>query len=424
MVDYIRRVLDATLDTYQPLLAAVELYGAKGVGKTMTASQRAASVLRLDMAVDVQRLNADPKIITELPAPLLIDEWSRAPQSWDLVRRAVDDGAPDGRFLLTASATVPDDIPVHSGAGRIVGFQMRPMSLAERGLTKPSVSLTDLLKGSTKISGQTEMRMAGYVHEIVSSGLPGIRFKPVEVRALMLDAYLKNLVQREFTDHDRRVRKPQTLMAWLAAYSAATANVTSYTRILDASTPGESDKPAKETTMAYRDALASLWMLDPLPAWLSTNSPLDKLGQAPKHYLADPALTCRLLHVNEHGLLSGDQGTGTKLRQGPLLGALFEHLASLSVRVYAQASQATVFHMRTFRGEHEIDMIVQSEQGAVLPIEVKLSQTVEEEDIRHITWLREKLGSHCLDGVILTTGEHAYRRQDGIAVVPLALLGP
>jgi len=80
--------------------------------------------------------------------------------------------------------------------------------------------------------------------------------------------------------------------------------------------------------------------------------------------------------------------------------------------------------MRTYRGEREIDMIIQSDQGAILPIEVKLSQSVDDEDLRHIQWLRQKLGSQCLDGVLITSGEYAYRRQDGIAVVPLALLGP
>ena len=426
MAEYITRVLDTILDTYQPLLSAVELYGAKGVGKTETASQRATSTLRLDTAADVERLRADARILDDLPGPVLIDEWSRMPESWDMVRRAVDDGAPPGRFILTGSSTVPKGAIVHSGAGRIVRLRMRPMSFAERGIEEVSVSLADLLSGPTEVGGQTQVRLPDYVHEIVASGFPGIRSQPDGVRRLLLNSYVDDLALREFPEQGYPVRKPQVLKAWLTSYGAATATTTSYNRILEASTAGESRKPSKVTTTTYRDVLAGLWVLDPLEAWLPTLNRLERLAQAPKHFLVDPALTCRLLNLSEKQLLQGNPSTGKGgiLREGTLLGALFEHLAVLSVRVYAQANEAEIFHMRTRQGDHEIDMILQSQDGRILPIEVKLAQAARDEDVRHILWLKEKLGSDCLDGVVLTTGEYAYRRSDGIAVVPLALLGP
>ena len=426
MVDYIGRVLDTVLNTYQPLLSAVELYGAKGVGKTETASQRAASMLRLDVAADVERLRADARILDDLPGPVLIDEWSRMPESWDMIRRAVDDGAPPGRFILTGSSTVPKGAVVHSGAGRIVRLRMRPLSLAERGIERVSVSLTDLLAGPTEVRGKTQIRLPDYVHEIVASGFPGIRSQPEGVRRLLLNSYVDDLALREFPEQGYPVRKPQVLRAWLTAYAAATATTTSYNRILEASTAGESQKPSKITTTTYRDVLAGLWVLDPLEAWLPTLNRLERLAQSPKHFLVDPGLACRLLNVGEQQLLQGNPPTGKGgiLREGTLLGALFEHLSVLSVRVYAQASEAEIFHMRTQGGDHEIDMILQSQDGRILPVEVKLAQAVRDEDVRHILWLRSKLGSDCLDGMVLTTGEYAYRRSDGIAVVPLALLGP
>jgi len=429
MAEYIDRVVDTVLDAYQPLLSAVELYGAKGVGKTETASQRATSVLRLDVAADVERLRADSKILEELPGPVLIDEWSRMPESWDMVRRAVDDGAAPGRFILTGSSTVPKGAVVHSGAGRIVRLRMRPLSLAERKVENACVSLADLLSGSIEIGGQTTVRMADYVHEIVASGFPGIRPQPEGVRRMLLNSYVDDLALREFPEQGYPVRKPQVLKAWLTAYGAATATTTSYNRILEASTAGESQKPNKGTTTTYRDVLAGLWVVDPLEAWLPTLNRLERLAQSPKHFLVDPALTCRLLNLNEKQLLQGSQGNpsarrGEILREGTLLGALFEHLSVLSLRVYAQAAEAKIFHMRTQGGDHEIDMILQSQDGRILPVEVKLAQAVRDEDVRHILWLREKLGSDCLDGMVLSTGEYAYRRKDGIAVVPLALLGP
>ena len=422
MESYLPRALDAMLDTYQPQLPAVEIYGARGVGKTQTAMRRAVSSLRLDLPTDQERFKADPAILNELPGPVLIDEWSRVPESWDMVRRAVDDGAPAGRFLLTGSASVPKGVVVHSGAGRIVRMRMRPLTLAERGVEQPSVSLADLLTGQPTITGQTGIRLPDYVREITSSGFPGIRSQPEGVRRLLLDSYISELMSREFTEQGHTVRKPNTLQAWLAAYGAATASTATYNTIMEASTSGQADKPSKSTTIAYRDTLWSLWMLDPLDAWLPTRNRLDQLGQSPKHFLVDPAIACRLLNLSEKQLLQGDQGAVTRT-EGSILGALFEHLATLSLRVYAQVNEAEVYHLRTHRGDHAIDMIIQSREGGILPVEVKLTQSVSDDDIRHIIWLREKLGSDYLGGMILTTGEHAYRRHDGIAVVPLSLLG-
>jgi len=296
------------------------------------------------------------------------------------------------------------------------------MSLAERGIEQPTVSLARLATGDTACQGHTDIRLRDYVHQITPSGLPGIRTQSDSVINLLLDSYLDDIVTKEFAEQGQVVRKPAVLKAWMAAYAAATGTCASYGKILEASTPGEADKPSKGTTTTYRDILSSLWMLDPLEAWLPTTDRLERLAQAPKHFLADPALACRLLNVSKERLLTGAD-EHTNLREGTLLGALFEHLAVMSVRVYAQAIDAHVYHLRTHGGEHEVDMIVQLTDGGIVAIEVKLAQTVDDHDVRHLTWLREKIGQDFVAGVALTTGEYAYRRQDGLAVVPLALVG-
>ena len=111
-------------------------------------------------------------------------------------------------------------------------------------------------------------------------------------------------------------------------------------------------------------------------------------------------------------------------RVGSYLGALFESLATLSVRVFAQAAEGRVLHCRTRGGEHEVDLVVVRDDERVLGIEVKLSATVEDADVKHLHWLRDRLGDDFADGIVVTTGVEAYRRDDGIGVVPLALLGP
>lgn len=227
---------------------------------------------------------------------------------------------------------------------------MRPLSLAERRVEEPTISLSRLLTGSADIGGTTEIGLATYIEEIVASGFPDIRTDAPRARALRLDGYLDAVVQREFAEQGLQVRRPQV-------------------------------------------------------------------------QLADPALAARLLGVDAAGLSSGAQGRAADLRRGTLLGALFEHLVTLSVRTYAAPADASVHHLRTGDGDHEVDLIVQRPDGRVLAMEVKLADRVTDDDVRHLVWLRSQIGDELVDAVVVTTGRHAYRRSDGIAVVPAALLG-
>ncbi|WP_169164575.1 ATP-binding protein [Cellulomonas taurus] len=422
MESYRHRTIDELLDEIQPEIPALALQGPKGVGKTATARQRAETVFTLDDPADAELVRAEPQVITAASAPVFVDEWQRQPALWDLIRRDVDARSMPGRYLLAGSA-VPIGAPVHSGAGRIVTLRMRPLSLAERMLGPTTVRLRDLLTGHADPAGSTSLGLTDYVEEIVASGFPGIRTSSPRVRGMRLDAYLDAVVEREFAEQGLNVRRPQTLRAWLRAFAAATSGTTSYNAILDAATPGQSDKPARSTTTAYREVLESLWLIDSLDAWAPGTNDLDRLSRSPKHQLADPALAARLLGVDADALLAGTTGPAPELRRGTLLGALFEHLIAMSVQVYAQISGATVQHLRTRNGDHEVDLIVRRPDGRVVAIEVKLASTVTDQDVRHLRWLRDKIGPDLLDAVVVTTGRDAYRRADGIAVVPAALLG-
>ncbi len=405
-------------------LPAVAIVGPKAVGKTATAQRRARTVVDLSDPDETDLVVADLRRVTRLPRPVLVDEWQVLPRVWDAVRRGVDDGAEPGSFLLTGSAT-PTARPMHSGAGRIVQLRMRPMALAERGIGDPTVSLSAMLGGERALEGDTGVLLEHYAEEIVASGFPGLREMPPRVRRDALDTYLRLIVERDFPEAGREVRRPGTLRAWMRAYAAATATTASYTEILDAATAGEPDKPARTTTTAYRETLERIWLLEELPPWVGAGSRLSALGRTPKHHLADPALAARLLGVNAPTLLDTPHPAGTVgPRRGSLFGALFESLATLCVRVYAEGAGATVSHLRTHRGDHEVDLIVERDDGRVLAIEVKLGATPSDRDVRHLHWLSERVGADVVDSVVITTGRAAYRRPDGIAVVPLALLGP
>jgi predicted AAA+ superfamily ATPase len=316
---------------------------------------------------------------------------------------------------------------MHTGAGRIRRIRLRPLALCERGLIEPTVALSQLLSGERRsIHGESRLTLEDYADEIIGSGFPGIRPLPARARRAQLDGYLDMIVEREFADQGHPVRRPATLRRWLAAYAAATGTTASYTAILDAATPGDTDKPAKTTTIAYREVLSQLWLLDPVAGWLPSGHPLSRLAQAPKHHLADPGLAARLLGVDASALVSGVRpAAASRLAvSGSVLGRLFESLVTLGVRVCAQAAESSTFHLRTKNGDHEVDLIVQRDDGRVLAFEVKIGASVNDGDVIHLNWLQRMLGDQLLDAAVVTTGPTAYRRTDGIAVIPASLLGP
>jgi hypothetical protein len=421
---YVRRTVDDELDDLTASLPAIVLEGAKGVGKTETGLQRARTVHRLDDPAQRLIAQADPSRLVAGPPPVLIDEWQRFPESWDLVRRAVDDGAGAGAFLLTGSA-IPLEAPVHSGAGRIVTTRLRPMSLAERGIETPTVSLRELLQGHRpELSGTTEVGLDRYVTEIVQSGLPGLRELGGRALRAQLDGYVDRIISRDFEEAGHRLLDPEGLRRWLTAYAAASSTTASYETIRDAATGGDGDKPAKTSTLPYRRVLERLWILEPVPGWRPSRNHIGRLATAPKHQLVDPALALRLVGGDANALLDGATLGPPIPRDGPLLGALFESLVTLCVRIGAQAAEARVRHLRQHSGRHEVDLIVERADHRVVAIEVKLARVARDGDGAHLRWLAGEIGSELLDAVIVTTGPEAYRRSDGIAVVPLALLGP
>ncbi len=191
----------------------------------------------------------------------------------------------------------------------------------------------------------------------------------------------------------------------------------------DAAAPDRSERLPEAIGTLYHDLLERLFVIDPLPAWSPRWTHPGRLGGAPKHHLADPTLVARLLGLDAAGI---EGRLGDRLRPGPptLADSLFESLVALSVRVYAEASGARVGHLRTYRSDHELDLIVERADGRIVALDVRFTGSVDDRDVGHLRWLRRRLGGDLLDGVVLTAGARCYRRGDGIGVVPAALLGP
>lgn len=385
------------------------------MGKTETAQRLARTTYQLDQVDTRTILQADPRIFLQQPPPVLLDEWQLLPETWDTVRRAVDAGVRPGSFLLTGSASPKPGVQTHSGAGRIITLRMRPLTLSERGIATPTVSLRGLFAGEEAVTGSSDLTASDYADAICQTGLPG--FQQLTGRALRLavDSYLRDVMDKDISTQGYFTRTPHTLRAWLRSYAQATATTASYAQILEGATAGEGDKPSSETTRTYRDFLTKLWILEPLEAWQPLGSGWKRLTSSPKHHLVDPGFAARLLDLESQDLLTPAGAN--------MYGALFESLAVLCVRVFAQALEATVGHFRTRAGEHEVDLVLQGRGGAIVALEIKTANRVTDHDVKHLLWLRERVGEKMRAAAVLYGGKQAYVRKDGIAVIPLGCLG-
>ena len=423
------RLIEPYLANLMKEFPAIAIDGLKGVGKTVSTKRIAATVFELDKPKDYDQVANIPDILVSQVPPVLIDEWQRIPSVWDLIRRAVDDGAKPGTFLLTGSIS-STDTNIHSGAGRIIRRRMHPLSLVERDIEKPSVSIANLFSAakpfSVNISGKTDMDSRDYLYEIAASGLPEFRKYSIESRKIALDSYFSNILSHDFRQQGIRLRQPETLLRWLRSYAAAISTDAGYSEILDASTAGEGSKPAAKSTIAYREVLENLWLLDELMPWVEGERFFSSLKHSPKHYLCDPAFAAYLLGLDETILTRSSNWPSHSERfdekYGSIIGRLFEALIHLCLNTYTCVNNAKLFFAKTYKGDHEVDFILQKD-SKIIACEVKFSPTVDASDGKHLRWFMEKTGNDCRDALIITTGSIAYRRKDGIAVVPAALLG-
>ncbi len=435
---YVPRVIDAELGNLLAGVGAVLLQGAKAVGKTASAQRHARRTVRLDRDALATVVRADPAAAIREPFPVFFDEWQHVPAILDEVRIRIDDDPRPGIAILAGSAAPPKKArPTHTGSGRIVTMRMRPLTLSERLMaddTQPSaqdmVSVGELLRGShSPLRGTSPWALADYAREIIASGFPALRSLGTHARAAQLEGYVNHLVTRDVEEANGAAVNPDAVRRWLTAYAAATATTISLEKLRNVATAGDGGTPAKTTVLRYRDTLERLFIYDPVPGWKPGGTAISRLGEAPKIHLVDPALSAHLLGVDEGALMDGTLpplvNAVPAVRDGGLFGALFESLIVQSMRTYAQANRVGHYHLRTHSGEHEIDGILIRPDHRCVAYEVKLAGAINDDDVRHLLWLRQHLGDRLLDAAVIHTGPEAYRRlSDGIAVIPAALIVP
>ena len=415
---YRARIADRLLDQALDVLGAVVIEGPRACGKTETARQHTASEVLLDLDAEARAAAAiDPRLVLEGRTPRLLDEWQREPRLWDAVRRAVDDRRLPGQFVLTGSAMPTDDVPRHSGAGRFSVLRMRPMTLFEQGHSTGAVSLGELLAGETPSASRCALELRAYADRTVIGGWPGLLGRPVREAGVFLRGYLDGVVKHDVALASGTRRDPEKVRRFLRAYAQLTAHPVSVAKLI-ARASGEatsSDSLTRFAAEPYLEALRRLMIVDEVEAWNVALRSRARLMSTPKRHLVDPSLAATLMDCAPERLL-GDLNT---------FGYLFESLATRDVRVYAQANDASVFYYRERGGELEVDLVVERRDGAWVGIEVKLGGNLVDQAaaaLRQLSETRVTAPAACL--VVLTATEYAYRREDGVLVLPLGLLGP
>jgi hypothetical protein len=413
---YLSRIADTQVASALASAPIVVVEGVKGCGKTWTGMHHARSqVLLADTEAARQGAEVVPRRVLEGPRPRLVDEWQLVPSIWDTARHVVDEGRDVGCFILTGSAQPPDDVTRHSGAGRVRRVRMRPMSLQETGESNGSVSLGSLLDGSPCDAPAGSVTVPDIAEALCRGGWPRNLGRPVRAAQELLDSYLDEMARVDMplasgTRHNpARVRR---LLASLGRHTSTTASLSTLARDV------AGDPPLSwATTADYLDGLERVFMVEHLPVWPTRLRSRATLQQAPKRHFTDPSLAAAVLGATPDRLLD-DLET---------MGLLFESLVVRDLRVYADANRAHVFHWRTSYG-HEFDAVVERRDGSWMPVEVKLGVSRVDDAAQSLLTACEQVDTsdrgEPANKLVITSTGFAYRRPDGVSVVPITALGP
>lgn len=417
--EYLDRVVDKELGIMLSTFGAVLIEGPKWCGKTRTAEKQSSSAIYLqDIEQKEKYLEAAkvaPGVLLKGEAPRLIDEWQTIPILWDGVRFEVDQRRKKGQFILTGSAVPADNVTMHTGTGRIARLLMRPMSLFESLESNGEVSLRALFNGEN-IRGTSSLDLEKLAFVLVRGGWPASVRDDGPTALLHARGYVKAAVNSDVPRMDGAKKDPKLIQKLMLSLARNISTMAKKNTIMDdiSGSSGEfsiSDK----TYSAYANALRRLFITDDLPAWNPAIRSRVILRTSAKHHFADPSIAAVLLRVSPQKLMQDFR----------TFGLLFESLCIRDLRVYAQSMEGEVFHYNDGSGL-ESDAIIHLYDGRWGAIEVKMGWGDIEKAAENLKKLRDKVDSEKMGTpsflMVLTTGGFAFRREDGVYVVPIECL--
>ena len=417
---YLPRIADFVLREKLKTAGAVQIKGPKWCGKTATAERQAASCVYLqdpDKGPSLLALaDVKPSAILEGAEPRLIDEWQMAPQIWDAVRFAIDRGRGRGRFILTGSATSRrEEKPKHSGVGRISKMYMRTMSLFESGESSGQVPLSALFKGTCDVAAISQCDVGDLAFALCRGGWPeAVTERDGKIALGMARDYVTELLDSDIEEIDGIVRNKNWMRSILRSYAR---NVSTEAPLTTIAADMQGEPPSIDTVSEYVDALGRACVLEDLAAWSPRLRSKTAVRTSPTRHFCDPSIAAAMLNATPEKLLEDFE----------TFGLLFESLCIRDLRTYAESLGGSVFHYRDKTGL-EADAVLVLDDGRWALVEVKMGSKQIDEAAKHLRKLAEKV-DQAHEGppsvlMVLTATATAYRRDDGVFVVPLACLAP
>lgn len=419
---YKSRIADRLLARKLAGKGAVLLEGAKWCGKTTTAEQIAKSILYMSESGKIEQnrqlAKINPSLLLKGDKPRLIDEWQVAPTLWDSVRFEADHNAGLGLFILTGSSVPPDMSEViHSGTGRIGWLKMRPMSLWESGDSTGEVSLEDLFTSPESISGITSMDLERIAFLTCRGGWPLSVKMDDEIALDQAFDYIEAVEKRDISMADGVNRDAVRTHRILRSYARHQGAQASYGTIKADLSSNESDNFDEDTIASYVSALKKIFVIEDSEAWNPNLRSKSAIRTSDTRYFTDPSIATAALGLGPADLMN-DLNT---------FGLIFETLCVRDLRVFAEALNGKVYHYRDKTGL-ECDAVVHLRNGCYGLVEIKIGgDDLISDGVRTLKALEAKIDTERMKKpsflmVLTGVGPYAYKREDGVYVVPIGCL--
>ena len=422
MKEYRARIVDDMLKDKLESKGAVVIEGPKWCGKTTTAMQVAGSILRMDepskRETNIQMSEIDPGRLLKGKAPRLIDEWQIAPKLWDAARYEVDTRGEEGQFILTGSAVpIESREIIHSGTGRFTWLMMRPMSLFESGDSTGEVSLNQLFENPNVIDGMNNLSIEKLAFLICRGGWPhavGMKEKPALLQA---EDYYEAVIKSDINRADGVSKNPERVKRLMRSFARNQGTQISNTMLRDDIISNDTESLNEDTIASYINALKNIFVVEDMPAWNPNLRSKTSIRTSDTRYYVDPSIAIAALGIGPKDL-TNDLNT---------MGLLFETLCVRDLRVYAESIGGNVLHYRDKSGL-ECDTVIHLKNGRYGLAEIKLGgQKFIEDAAENLKSLSNKIDTSKMPApsflmIVIGIGEFAYKREDGIFIVPIGCL--
>lgn len=419
---YYKRICDQLLADKLEAKGAVLVKGAKWCGKTTTAAHIARSAIYIEdpskkkQYLEMAEIN--PVALLQGEVPHLLDEWQLAPKLWDAVRFEVDRRDEFGQFILTGSAVPPDDSQIsHTGTGRITSLLMRPMSLFESGDSNGSVSLRALFSKEHDINGMSDLSLEDIAYLICRGGWPKAIGRSKKVALAQAPDYFDAVVESDISRVDNVERNSERARRVLRAYSRSVSSEATITSILNDVKSDENDPFSENTLRSYILALKKIFVIEDTPAWNPNLRSKTAIRSSDTRYLVDPSIAAAALGIGPKDLIN-DLST---------MGLMFENMCVRDIRIYAESIDGSVYHYRDKSGL-ECDAVIHLRNGRYGLIEIKLGgDKLIEEGAVNLLKLKDRIDGEKMNDpsflmVLCGVAPFAYKRNDGVMVVPIGCL--